>query len=869
MSFLYRIPLFHFDHEDPAVLEQHRNVILEAIKLSSTVFYEELKGKPFAELEPKLRIKLRKYLLRGRFRPTPFGKFAGVGTGKWGEEINLRFPLQTEEIERKTRIKSPENPEPPVNPLNSNYSLIPGIHKKLGYYHALILDSKGKHWKGCKLPVNSLFENLILHTSKQPIDFQGFQHLFNPNGSDIDSGQAKNLWAQILETGFLTPEYRTESQYTGSNMMVQNHPEIPKTTKQQLQQFLDSSGALFAKEESNYLRDFKNWFTTHFDDRNLKLETLLSHSDFLSGQFLQPNSFTENDFAPMLLGHQTQRSLDLQEFFPTKEPDKGIYDMQILFRIDQLGNPVIENMVCNRPFVYTGRFNRHPAIEAHSQEIKNRIYTDNEVIYAHLALRESDSKQHICNVTNIFAYEITPFVPQTTNQLGFDGLYLGISTDHIQLFHKPSGKRVIPVVLHPLNGEQITHPILRLLWEVAHQDRYRFKPYQAEILTNAPYCTQLNWGKICLQSRRWRLATASVSDLSKLPKKLDDLGIPQHILAGHADRELLLNRYNKDDLQILWQELKRSKTLTISDPCWFPSGIFRSADGTAAYPQFVFQYSRPQPTVTSTRVFNPITEAQHNCLCFTLILDYSDVPEVLECLFRHLEKQQVKSKIPCWFYLIYGKNGAAEIRLRLLEIARGDKYLLLASFSDLFFLEGLDWKTASYFPETSKYGISDLKISHRLFHMESEFLASKTHHFLPLHYTSDDKENLIVRLWSLIFSQSPNYPQLFEQLKGDVKSMPFDQISTFKSAFNFVSKNEKEKFPSTAYIHTIRSHDYFYTLGISGIHFLLNHLHMMVNRFFPQETQHHERRIRYRLYRELGKQIYSIPRVNHPILAKT
>ncbi|WP_157243453.1 lantibiotic dehydratase [Algoriphagus resistens] len=860
MSFLYRIPLFHFNIEDPVVLEENRKKILEAIKLSSTVFYRKLEGKAFAELDRNLRIKLRKYLLRGRFRPTPFGMFAGAGVGKWGEEINLHFPLQTVEIDRKTRITPSIHTESAVNPLNSNYRLIPGVHKKLGYYHALIFDHKSKHWKGCKLPVNSLFENLILHTSKQPIDFQGFQQLLNPKGIHIDSGQAKSLWERILETGFLTPEYRTESQFNGSDMVVQNHPEIPETTKKQLQQFIDSAGALFAKEESNFVRDFKNWFTTHFDDRYLKLETLLSHSDFLSGQFLQHREPTENDIAPILLGHQTQRSLDLKEFFPNKEPDKGIYDLQILFRLDSLGNPVIENMVCNRPFVYTGRFNRHPAIELHSQEIKNRIYTDNQVIYAHLALTESDSKQHICNVTNIFAYEITPFVPQTQNQLGFDELYLGISTNQIQLFHKPSGKRVIPVVLHPLNGEQITHPILRLLWEAAHQERYRFKPYQGETLSNAPFCSQLNWGKICLQSRRWRLAAESVSDISELPKKLDDLGIPQPILAGHADRELLLNLYHKDDLQILWQELKRSQTLTISDPSWFPSAIFRSAAGTAAYPQFVFQYSRPQPTSPSTGEFNPITEAQDNCLYFTLTLDDSDVPEVLECLFQHLEKPEVSSKVPYWFFLIYGKNGAAEIRLRLLEIAAKEKSLLLASFSDLFSLEGLDWKTASYYPENSKYGIKDLKISHRLFHMESKFLASKTHRILHLHDAPGDKENLIVSLWTLILSQSPNYPQLFEELKGEVKSIPSHHVSSFKSAFNYVSKNDKEKFPATAYLNNIRSHDYFYTVGNSGILFLLNHLHMMVNRFFPQETQHHEARIRYRLYRELGKQIYSIPR---------
>src|SRR5690606_38010795 len=111
--------------------------------------------------------------------------------------------------------------------------------------------------------------------------------------------------------------------------------------------------------------------------------------------------------------------------------------------------------------------------------------------------------------------------------------------------------QVIPVVLHPLNGEQITHPILRLLWEAAHQNRHRFLPYQSDTFSNSPFCPQLNWGKICLQSRRWKLTKENVSGITELAKILDERGIPRHILAGHADRELLLNLDNKQDLQIL------------------------------------------------------------------------------------------------------------------------------------------------------------------------------------------------------------------------------------------------------------------------------------------------------------------------------
>src|SRR5690606_20757650 len=93
MHLLFRLPLFHFDIENPETLEQHRETILDAIKLSSTEFHRELEEKPFADLKEKQSMKLRKYLLRGRYRPTPFGKFAGVGIAKWGKYLTPYFPI--------------------------------------------------------------------------------------------------------------------------------------------------------------------------------------------------------------------------------------------------------------------------------------------------------------------------------------------------------------------------------------------------------------------------------------------------------------------------------------------------------------------------------------------------------------------------------------------------------------------------------------------------------------------------------------------------------------------------------------------------------------------------------------------------------
>ncbi|WP_425637937.1 lantibiotic dehydratase [Algoriphagus yeomjeoni] len=858
MSFLYRLPLFHFDHEQDAVLDQQWNFILSAIKLSSIVFHRELEGKTVSELTHKQRVKLRKYLLRGRYRPTPFGRFAGVGLGSWAKEITLDFPVQASEI---TQGHADENSKPsefPADPLHSNYKLIPGIQIKQKHYHALIFDHKSRSWKGCKLPVNPLFDALLKTMSTDSINFTKFQQLISPKQSGISGEEAKLLWNQVLSSGFLFPENPIKDPTSGVDTVVKNRLNLPETLREQLQRFTSSVGSLFSKEETRYIRDFKKFFTTQFDDRHILLNELMTHNGFLSGQFLQDDTVgKEDDIISAILSKHTQASIDLQQFFPAKDLDTDIHDVQLLFRLDTMGNPIIENIVCNRPFVYTGRFNRNPEIKTQTQRIKNRIFIDPEVMYAHVQLLESAPIQHICNVDNIFAYEITPFEAKEPSQLAFNELYIGIRDTRIQLIHKHTGRQVVPVILHPLNGEQITHPILRLLWETAHQCRFRFLPYQSSTLSQLPYCPQLNWGKICLQSRKWKLKKSNVPSLSALGQRLDQLQIPPQVLAGHTDRELLLNRYIPEDLKILWQELQRDKMLTLNDPAWYPSGLFHSDDGTAAFPQFVFQLSRPQPSHQPLSSFNPITHTRKNCICFTSTVNPTELPEALERLVYFMGEPQVHSRSPLWFYLLYGKNGATEIRLRVLDINEEDRKVLLLLFSEFFFQNELNWKTAPYFPETAKYGVKGLETSHQLFHLESLFLSDKSSGMLYLNYPAKYREDLLVQLWRNIFSQSPYLSSIFESLKSDVKRMPFESVKEYKSSFNPYKTMKTSEFNSFKYLEIITGHEHFHAEEDSSLSLVFNHLHMMVNRFFPLETLNFERRIKYRLYREIGREIYA------------
>jgi hypothetical protein len=707
-----------------------------------------------------------------------------------------------------------------------------------------------------------LFDILLKQASEKTINFKEFHELLDPKAPAITRKQARQIWNQLIDSGFLIPQSIPNPPKKGIDLVLKNQPEIPESVKAQLDKFIDSAGALFSKEESTYLQDFKKWFSLQFDDRYVSLNDLLTHGEFFSGSFHDPeknSGQTETEIAAILLGSSGKKTVDLRQHFPKSELSREIFDLQILFRLDADLNPVIENIVCNRPFVYTGRFNRDPEIETYSKSIKDTIYTNQEIRYANLSISETEAINHICDVSNILEYEINPFRTNSSRQLDFRDLYLGIHQNRVVLIHKPNQKQVIPVVLHPLNGNQITHPILRLLWEVAHQERFRFLPYQSPVLSQALSCPQLNWENLCLQSRRWNLNSKMTKDINGLFNKLDELNVPQYILAGNMDRELLLNRHRSDDLKILSQELQRNKDLTLSEPLWYPSNQLKSGEGMEAYPQFVYQFSRSRVSPKLTGYFNPITKVQSNCLCIVLTCCGSEVAEVLERLFLRMDEEKIQSEAPLWFFLIYGKNGSTEIRLRLLEISEDHQQALLLRLGSIFKKENWTWNTAPYYPETYKYGIKSLEISHRLFHLESKFLFEKINSEPDLYHHPGWKENTIVHLWCSIILHCPNQRRFFFSLKENVKLMPTELLIRFKSEFKYLQSGEHYSFPKPQFITLLCSHDLFYGVGEPSTRFLHNHLHMMVNRFFHVDAADHELRIRYQLYRELGKHLYAGP----------
>lgn len=855
MDFLFRAPLFDFDPDDDVEIAKNWENICGAIKNSSQSLSSELQGKQYHELSPKVKIKVFKYIIRGRYRPTPFGFFAGVGTGEFKERFE-----PTLNLDRKTPLPDLHQTPPVNSELAIQYKLAQGIHRKLGRIYFLSYLPIEQRWAQINIPDNKLIRYLIEQTKNSgSIDFESFKLLLTDPTPEFLNG----VWKKLIEIGLLI---QTEQDFSGKglsgsiDLVFQNKLSLPHSVFDETESLKNTGGNLFLKFENQYLNFFQSWFQNLFDDRFVPLSFLLEHHCFIKGEFLSTKGRAQtggsgSNFEGSLW--ETEQ-LDLKKLIPSKPLDKSIYDLQMVFRLGNNHIPIFENFVCNRPFVYFGRFNRDPDIYNLQHRIKESVYPENGVIYAELLIFETPEIQNICKTKPVFNYSISPFPTTDPYSIAIKDLYLGIVSEELVLLHKNTGKRVIPLVLHPLNGKEISHPIFRFLWELAHQCQFKFFPYQHQSFLESRYTPQLNWGKIILQSKRWGIKKEEFKSPTELFTWLEEKSVCEAVMCGYLDRELILKWRKKEDFEILWSELQKYQKLNLSDPVWLHNSPYYSQNRKQIYPQIIYQIGNDKKDhpIPSNPNFIEFTEPK--CLYLIVNTPFEEIQEHLQLYFsptfiNYLDKNSIK-----WFFLFYPEGEKIQIRIRFLNLGISQKNEVLKRFSQQLLKCNLSYITRPYYPEIQKYGNPGFKISETLFYLESQFLLSiGLNRERIIGWNENKRSEIIVNLWFEILRDSEFLSLFFEALKKKVKDLDKEKLKEIrKRAIPEKKDSVKNEFYSL-YKKTINAHPQLQKGNRERLILLFNHLHVQINRFFPGESMFWEECVHYLIYRELGRKIYA------------
>ncbi|WP_343850870.1 lantibiotic dehydratase [Algoriphagus jejuensis] len=860
MKFLFRVPLLDLDPNSESEISHEWDRILDAIANSSPTLYEAAKHKDYSDLTQSIKNKVFKYLLRGRYRSTPFGLWSGVGIGRFDDFILNSIDLTLAE-------QLPENAAFPQNEMDTHpLQLSLGGSERMGRVHFLGYMRKEERWVFVSIPKNPLSSLLLtkIDTDKG-ILFEEFNTWFEGNSSEV----SMELWNQLKELGILSDgekyAYSKGSSKTYIDSVIKEPLTLPFCIKAELDAFFETAGGLFSQVENRYVNSLTTWFESKFDDRFVPLPLLLDYPDFVFSTFLEP-SYTKTDekigLCQMLNKVETI-SIDLKEAIAPKPMDDGIFDLGFVFKKLNTSGIIVENLVCNRPFSFFGRFNRDERIYSYEQELKDKIFRSEEIIYAELRVFETSSVEGICDTKPLFDRYISPYGGIDHKAIALTEIEIGVRSGRFLLFDKRSGKRIIPVVTHPLNGKEISHPLIRLLWELELQDSFKFTPYQSAYSSESNYTPELRWGNFILQSRKWTVQKDNFLSKTLLIPWLDRKGVPSRIKIGIYDRELILDWRKENDFDILWVELVKNGRLTICEALWLDSQAYYSENKRPIYPEFVANVNRPKKEVTWNGFINSISEEDKSSLYILVRIQAEDLWDFLDFYFSKDLVELLAMKKIIWYYIVYPDGERLQVRIRYLRIDMETKKELLWPGYGKLSQEHLDVELRPYYPEIKKYGENGRIISEEVFHLESMLMVGKDFKNNCINQVPEPEVllGIVVRIWQRLLGDVWDNNQIFRFLRDKVKGIPFHEKK------NLTIDNDLIEDDTNALILYENWMDSFHQMMIAQISDasndrekwlrISNHLHMQVNRFFPLERKKMETWIYLQLYRASGKKMHS------------
>ena len=815
MSLLFRSPLLNFNIHDSKAIQKHWPEILERIKLSSQDLFKSIHKKQPDELSKKEQKSVYKYLLRGRYRSTPFGKWAGVGIAKWENELK-----ENSENELANSVEEIQISE--FIDCSGFYWLNPSLQPWADGWRFWNYDRREQAWRYSKVQDGILIQRLKELAFHDPaLDKDRVLGAF----PELTSHDKRITWDYLLESQLLVNHHDESWCNTTSetSIFIKSQATISLGVKDKMDKFLSEIGQIAVFNTNYYLENLKRRFREEFDDRFVPLNFLWKLVPFLN-ESPDPNQLKSiPNQTPLIFQDLKKCSINLKEFTFADTYFSSVRHSQALFRVLPDERILIDNLVFNRPFVYGGRFTNHPKIHSY---FKGQIPDLPEGIFADVLIKENSKSQYISSHESVIRYKIVCY-QGSLNPYEIDSheLYVGLGLEGFKLYSPRIGKEIFPIFQHPLNPHYITYPLCRILWEIAHQNFVKPIIYVNPSLSQAESLPQLNWDDIILQPKMWRTSKSwRLLNERDILNRIEKSELTEKVLIGIRDQELALDLSIPGDRKLFLEEIKSKESVIISEWLWYPE----KSDSRVS-PQFL--WGKNTATWNSQPIneegINLCSQVDNNWIGFRIILspDFRRNPilELLKGFTLDLELEDIRP-----YYFLYYSIESPEIRVRVKAKSTQQKEDIRSKLF-FFFQPGLDVdliKFFTYYPENEKYGFADMEISESLFYMESRLIndldPKDNYQRLSIAVQIGAKiisgDEYLEKWISLLDHKSSEVVPEYLQLKGSIlKVFPIDKV--------WLSK----------YLAILERHSWKKN-PVKRWHLLGNHLHMLINRLFWEEA---------------------------------
>ena len=740
-SLILRTPKFSLN----ANLQESWAELKEAIKISSTTFYDTIKDVNAEDLEnlpQKIQFTIWKYFNRAKYRATPYGTFAGFSFLNSTEtpadyQIVIDSKLNLHEfidwpIKNEIHFSHEELFEKDIELFtNSSFYLTPESIRYIactdGQFELAEVDRNDlviEILKSCLKPIR--LNDLVSHLQDSTHQIENLNGLLSDMLSlqlllsDHDPNIIGQDYFNRLDLKFepTTPKYIiAERRISAGNLNLEILSALPK-----LIGLLQHTAP---KNEKVALKNFVNRFTKKFEQKEVSLvialdpemgvgyddlehgqdnDDFVSHFKSLKSESIKINNFDflkekiKNDF--LFEKFDTENIIFLDKLPHFSDGNKKSLPNSINLMISVADDRVcIEQLGGATANSLNGRFTiANDEVFQFTKELAEIEKNANpEVLFFDVGYMVESNVDNINRRKLIYDYQLSILNFDTSeNPFVLNDIMVSVQRGEVVLRSKKYNKRLIPKIASAYNYARSDLSAFRLFCDLQHQG------LQSNLLLKLDYLfpglksyPRLQYKNLVLSLAKWRITHKDFFDL--LSKSYDvglcreylkKLGVSQYFKTGNSDQTLTFDTDNDLDMNCFMQYMQKQKSCYLEEVLLPDNALVIDEVGRPYNAQFILALTH------GNEIYKGIQDAKEVNLKSTKRIFPPGAEWIYFEIFCHQQRSDIllitsllnylqahSSEIKLWFFIRYNENGD-HIRLRVLLNDERDGQKLIKSLSD-------------------------------------------------------------------------------------------------------------------------------------------------------------------------------------------
>ncbi len=774
---VYRVPQFSITE----TLEECWDELKESIKISSFTFFERIEhieSNQISELPQNVYQTIWKYYNRAKFRSTPYGSFAGVGTITLGNTDETEVIISKKQhLHRFVDWQNIEKSNCTFDELakrdallfsNSSYYRVGDdirfLRKIESKFELADVDSDEQLLgilQLCKRPIAiSIIVKQIQSNAdatvlllKELIDMQLLMHDHHPNIIGQDYFQRIGLIKPVVDKEYIIAE-RPLVKGEINQDLLKHIPELldklqsitPINKNQRLQQFISQFSRKFEQVEIPLMIALDPELGVGYDD----LEQSSGADDFINKLIKYKNKESSNEIVISTIMNEVGKqgvpilnSIDLSLFETgnnskkTELPLPNTLSILCSFADEKV---ILEHAGGSCANALLGRFTiAMDNIESISKELaRSEAAANKDVLFFDIGYISENKVDNINRRKSIYDHQVNILTYDTTEgPLALDDLYLSVHGEDLVLRSRKLNKRLIPRLASAYNFQRSDLSVFKLLSDLQNQSLQVDLNFSIKrIIPGLDYYPRVVFKNIIISSRSWRLSYKNAGrDIASFKSVLAVMGICQFVKTGLADQTLCFNIYEEKDLAILYDIIQREKSIQVEEVIIPQNSIVKDSDSKPYQAEFIISVYHEEKNYNGINSWNTHTEIETQKVflpgdqwLYFEIFCHEYRADMLLCNNIAAFLDANKKRIYAWFFIRYHENGQ-HLRLRIRLNHYSDAFIITRSLTKHLEYEincGLisDIAIKTYFREVERYGADLIDVVEVHFAIDSTYVLN-------------------------------------------------------------------------------------------------------------------------------------------------